>query len=278
MGWYYAQAAGEAPQVANAIEEHYQPRFASDKLPASPLGRALALADRVDTLVGIFAIGQKPTGTKDPFGLRRSALGIVRILQLGEPDYSLNKLLASAANQLNEQLQVKPEVLVEAREFILERMRHQYQSESGYKAPLFNAVAAVEGDDLRDFHQRITALAAFMQRPEADSLAGANKRIRNILQKADASDLGGDITAAAGVEQQLHQAIADMRDSVAALVVAKDYGSALDKLSTLRPLIDQFFEDVMVMDEDSAIRRSRLALVASVEKLFVQVADFSKLG
>ncbi|MCF6264825.1 MAG: glycine--tRNA ligase subunit beta [Xanthomonadales bacterium] len=281
MGRYYAQAAGEDNQVADAIEEHYQPRFASDKLPASPLGRTLALADRIDTLVGIFAIGQKPTGTKDPFGLRRAALGTVRILQFGAPDYSLSKLLANAANQLSQQLEVKPEVLVDAREFILERVRHHYQSESGYKAPLFNAVAAVEDDDLRDFDQRITALAAFMQRPEATALAGANKRIRNILQKVQktgANDLGGEIIATAGVEQQLHQAITDMSDSVATLVVAKDYGSALDKLSTLRPLIDQFFEDVMVMDEDQAIRRSRLALVASVEKLFVQVADFSKLG
>jgi len=278
MGRYYAQAAGENMLVADAIEEHYQPRFASDKLPASPLGRTLALADRIDTLIGIFAIGQKPTGTKDPFGLRRAALGIVRILQHGAPDYSLSQLLATAANQLSQQLEVKPEVLVDAREFILERMRHHYQSESGYKAPLFNAVAAVEDDDLRDFEQRITALAEFMQRPEAESLAGANKRIRNILRKADADDLGGEINPAAGVEQQLHQAIADMSDSVATLVAAKDYGTALDKLAGLKPLIDQFFEDVMVMDEDLAVRRSRLALVASVEKLFGQVADFSRLG
>lgn len=278
MGRYYAQAAGENTLVADAIEEHYQPRFASDKLPTSPLGRTLALADRIDTLIGIFAIGQKPTGTKDPFGLRRAALGIVRILQHGEPDYSLSQLLATAANQLSQQLEVKPEVLVDAREFILERMRHHYQSASGYNAPLFNAVAAVEDDDLRDFEQRITALAEFMQRPEAESLAGANKRIRNILRKADTEDLGGEIVAAAGIEQQLHQAIADMRDSVATLVVAKEYGPALDKLASLKPLIDQFFEGVMVMDDDLAVRRSRLALVASVEKLFGQVADFSRLG
>ena len=278
MGRYYAQAAGENSLVADAIEEHYQPRFASDKLPASPLGRTLALADRVDTLIGIFAIGQKPTGTKDPFGLRRAALGIVRILQHGEPDYSLSQLLATAANQLSQQLEVKPEVLVDAREFILERMRHHYQSENAFNAPLFNAVAAVENDDLRDFDQRVHALAEFMQRPEAESLAGANKRIRNILRKADAEDLSGVITAAAGIEQQLHQAITEMSDSVATLVSAKNYGQALDKLAGLKPLIDQFFEDVMVMDDDLAVRRSRLALVTLVEKLFGQVADFSRLG
>ena len=278
MGRYYALAAGENSSLANAIEEHYQPRFASDKLPASPLGRTLALADRVDTLIGIFAIGQKPSGTKDPFGLRRAALGIVKILQHGEPDYSLSKLLASAANQLSKQLEVKPEVLADAREFILERMRHHYQSEAGLNAPLFHAVAAAEDDDLADFDQRISALAEFMQRAEAESLAAANKRIRNILRKADATDLGGKFVASADIEQQLYQAVTEMDDSVTSLVAAKDYGAALDTLAGLKPLIDQFFEEVMVMDEDLAVRRSRLALLAAVEKLFGQIADFSQLG
>ncbi len=278
MGRYYAQAAGEDAAVANAIEEHYQPRFASDKLPASPLGRTLALADRADTLIGIFAIGQKPSGTKDPFGLRRAALGIVKILQHGEPDFSLNKLLLIATEQLSQQLEVKAEVLADAREFILERVRHHYQSEAGLNAPLFHAVAAVENDDLADFDQRISALAEFMQRPEAESLAAANKRIRNILRKADAVDLGGKFVASADIEQQLYQAVTVMDDSVTSLVAAKDYGAALDTLAGLKPLIDQFFEEVMVMDEDLAVRRSRLALVAAVEKLFGQIADFSRLG
>ncbi len=278
MGRYYAAAANEDPAVAQAIEEHYQPRFASDIIPASPLGRVLALADRIDTLMGVFAIGQKPTGTKDPFALRRAALGVVRILQHGQPDHDLTSLLALAADQYAPQLEISAESIQELHEFILERMRHHYQSEHNFKAPLFNAVAAVQRDDLRDFDKRIKALAEFMCRPEAESLAASNKRIRNILRKANSDDLGGSINPESEAEQQLHNACAQMRDTVSALVAERKYGAALDQLAGLKPQIDRFFEEVMVMADDPATRQSRLALVAELEQLFGQVADFSALG
>ncbi len=278
MGRYYATEAGEDPAVAEAIEQHYQPRFASDIIPASPLGRVLALADRIDTLVGIFAIGQKPTGTKDPFALRRAALGIIRILQHGQPDYPLDSLLALAAKQYGSQLEVSAESIQDLHDFVLERMRHHYQSEDGFKAPLVNAVAVVQRDDLRDFDQRIRALAAFMQRPEADSLAAANKRIRNILRKADVADLGGSINPQDQAEKELHKACTQMREKVSTLVADRKYGEALDKLASLKPQIDDFFEAVMVMAEEQPTRQSRLALVAELKQLFSQVADFSALA
>ena len=278
MGRYYASAENEDPAVAQAIEEHYQPRFASDNIPASAPGRVLALADRIDTLMGIFAIGQKPTGTKDPFALRRAALGLVRILQHGNPDFLLSDLLSLAAGQYNSQVEVNTETIAQVHEFILERMRHNYQSEQGFKAPLFHAVAAVQRDDLRDFHQRICALDEFMHRPEAESLAAANKRIANILRKADIADLDGKINPTDPAEQQLHTACEQMGATVSKLVAARKYGAALDQLASLKPQIDEFFEVVMVMAEDRSTRQSRLALVAGLKQLFGQVADFSALA
>ncbi|MEE8339638.1 MAG: glycine--tRNA ligase subunit beta, partial [Xanthomonadales bacterium] len=183
IGRHYALAFGEDPAVAAAIEEHYLPRFAGDAIPPSDIGQVVSIADRLDTLTGIFAAGMRPSGNKDPFGLRRAALGLVRILLEAGLDLSLNRLLALAANELSPQLYVDPALLVEIRNFIVERARNHYR-EQGFAAELINAVIASDWETLPDLGRRLRALDDFMGQEAASSLAAANKRIGNILRKS----------------------------------------------------------------------------------------------
>jgi glycyl-tRNA synthetase beta chain len=276
MGAYYAAADGEDARVAAAIREHYLPRGAGDALPTDPVSVAVALADKLDTLAGIFGIGQKPSGTKDPFALRRAAIGVFRIVLERRLDLDLAELVAKAVTaQPTKTAQTASEVLA----YLQERMRAHYL-DAGYPAESFDAVLATENTRPVDFESRMQALAAFRQRPEAESLAAANKRIANILRKSDVGVVPSGVDASklqVAAEKALHQAIEAVATKVTEDVAARRYDAALASLAALRPAIDAFFNDVMVNDPDPSLRTNRLALVSRVRSLFAGVADFSKL-
>ena len=278
MGAYYAVADGEPAVVAQAIREHYLPRGAGDALPESGPGTAVALADRLDTLAGIFAIGQKPTGTKDPFGLRRAAIGVLRILIEKRIDLDLRALIDMAvALQPVKSATAADEVY----EFIFERLRAYYLEQPGarYTTEMIDAVLATMPRSPLDFDARLAALAGFLARPEAASLAAANKRIANILRKSEGFTPAA-VSAATlrePAEKQLHEAVSTLRDGVETAVARRDYVGALTALAGLRGDVDAFFDSVMVNDPDPALRTNRLSLLAELRALFSGVADLSKL-
>ena len=277
IGRYYANHDGEAAEVAAALDEQYMPRFAGDELPASTTGQILALAERLDTLAGIFGIGQKPTGAKDPFGLRRAALGALRLLIEKQLPLDLADLLDKAADSLTAQLGSKP-VTTETLDYILERLRGYYQ-EQGIGVAVVEAVAALKPTQPLDFERRVKAVAAFRQLTAAESLAAANKRISNILKKVD-GELPETVKAdllQLPAEQALAQAVQAQQDKVLPLFASGDYEAALLSLAELREPVDQFFDDVMVMADDVALKNNRLALLNSLRGLFLRVADLSVL-
>lgn len=306
MGAYYAFADGEDAEVARAIREHYQPRGAGDELPATATGSTLALADKLDTLAGIFAIGEKPSGTKDPFGLRRAAIGVVRIAIEQRLDLDLSALLGKAVALAAEDIgrsaaaAGKPApaltagtVAAEVYDYVLERLRAYYLERgaavagSGAAAvpsaaistEMFDAVLATRPVSPLDFDARIRALSAFLTMPDAASLTAANKRVANILRKAgEAARPHVDAAALqAPAERQLFEAMSHRRDAVAAATARKDYAGSLALLAQLRPAVDSFFDQVMVMDPDAGLRANRLALLAQMRDLFAGVADLSRL-
>jgi glycyl-tRNA synthetase beta chain len=278
MGRYYAERSGEHPCVAAAMEEQYLPRFAGDRLPASDCGRVLALAERLDTLVGIFAVGQKPTGVKDPYALRRGALGILRILIETPLPLDLKGLLAKAAAQIEgnvDAARAADHVL----EYSLERLKGYYQDRA-IPGDSVDAVLASGVTIPSDIDRRIQAVEAFRRLPEARSLAAANKRIRNILKKSGQNLAGQTVEPALLVdaaEQRLGARIAEAARTVAPMQAQQDYTGALKVLAGLRPDVDAFFDQVMVMAEGEELRRNRLVLLASLEGLFLSVADISVL-
>ena len=275
MGAYYALADGENPEVAAAVREHYQPRGAGDALPGSLTGAAVALADKLDTLAGIFAIGQQPSGTKDPFALRRAAIGVLRIILESRFDLDLGELVAQAVKlQPVQQAGCAEEVL----SYILERLRAHYQ-EAGVASEIFDAVLATGSRRPLDFDARVNAVAAFRSLPEAESLAAANKRIANILKKSAAEAAASvDVSLLqVDAERALHAALEGVSAGVEADLGSRRYNAALTTLAGLRPAIDAFFNDVMVNDPDPALRANRLALVGRVRELFSGVADLSRL-
>ena len=277
MGRYYAKHDGEAAEVAAALDEQYMPRFAGDELPASKTGQILALAERLDTLAGIFGIGQKPTGAKDPFGLRRAALGALRLLIEKQLPLDLADLLDKAADNLTAQVGSKP-ATHETLDYILERLRGYYQ-EQGIGAAVVEAVAALKPSQPLDFERRVKAVAAFRQLTAAESLAAANKRISNILKKVD-GELPQTVNAdllQLPAEQALAQAVQAQQDKVLPLFASGDYEAALLSLAELREPVDQFFDEVMVMADDVALKNNRLALLNSLRGLFLRVADLSVL-
>ena len=277
MGRYYANHDGEAAEVAAALDEQYMPRFAGDELPASTTGQILALAERLDTLAGIFGIGQKPTGAKDPFGLRRAALGALRLLIEQQLPLDLADLLDKAADNLTAQLGSKP-ATTETLDYILERLRGYYQ-EQGIGADVVEAVAALKPTQPLDFDRRVKAVAAFRQLSAAESLAAANKRISNILKKVD-GELPQTVNAdllQLPAEQALAQAVQAQQDKVLPLFASGDYEAALLSLAELREPVDTFFDEVMVMADDVALKDNRLALLNSLRGLFLRVADLSVL-
>lgn len=277
MGRYYALASGEEAGVAAAIEEHYMPRHASDALPASVTGQIVAISDRLDTLVGIFAIGQKPTGEKDPYALRRAAIGVLRILIECRLDLDLEVLIAQAAELLSDKVDAD-KARAEVFDFMLERLR-AYYSDREVPIDVFEAVSALRPGRPLDFDQRIKAVSAFRALPEAASLAAANKRVGNILKKSQVA-VSGSVDAGLlqeEAEKALHKQLVTLRPEVEALFDAGDYEQALRRLSALREPVDSFFDAVMVMVEDEAIKNNRINLLAQMSALFLRAADLSRL-
>ena len=292
MGRYYASADGEPDEVCAGIDEHYLPRGAGGSLPGTGAGVAVALADKLDTLAGIFAIGQKPSGTKDPFGLRRAAIGALRILVEKKLDIDLRALVTRAcALQPVQGANASAEVW----DFMVERLRAYFidasgadSSGPGVTTEMFDAVRASEPVSPVDFRARLDALASFLSLPEAESLTAANKRIANILKKS--TSVTPDGTRATPVatqvellrepaEKALHEALAEaLPDVERALGKGKrDYAGALTRLAKLRPTVDAFFDGVMVNAEDPALRNNRLALLAGLRGQFTRIADLSCL-
>ncbi len=276
MGRYYALHDNEPNDVAMAIEEHYQPIQSGGAIPDSTAGKIVAICDRIDTLVGIFATGKKPTGVKDPYALRRAALGLIRISIEGELDFDLGKLLQVSASLLKDKLDASA-AADEVLEFITDRLRG-YFLDLGIAADTFEAVRNVQPTHLIDFADRIQAVQQFRDLPESSSLAAANKRIRNILKKAETVNLSvNESLLSVEAENNLIKQINAMTKKVSPKFEQRKYSEALFDLSALRPSIDQYFEDVMVMDEDEDVRNNRIATLAQVNKLFSTVADISLL-
>jgi len=280
MGKYYAQHDGEPPEVCAALEEQYWPRFAGDRVPDTRTGIALALADKLDTLAGIFVIGQKPTGTRDPFGLRRAALGILRTILERQLDLDLRQLIETAVAA--QPVEKAPAVADEVWTYVVERLRSSYlEGEAGrtVTTEMFDAVLASRTQSVLDMDVRLRALERFLKMSEADSLAAANKRIANILRKAP-----GDLTGAVdtsrlqdGAERQLFEHVLSMERAVNPLFARRDYAQALTQLASLRDDVDRFFDSVMVMAEDADVRANRLGLLLRLRGLFLQFADLSRL-
>ncbi|MEJ2576334.1 MAG: glycine--tRNA ligase subunit beta [Gammaproteobacteria bacterium] len=277
MGRYQARRDGEPDEVCQAMEEFYLPRFSGDELPRSRTGIAVSLAEKLDTLVGIFGIGQRPTGDKDPFALRRAALGALRILREHSLPLELPTLLEKAADQLADRV-TESGVAEAVYAFMLERLRGLY-GELGVEHDLFQAVLEVQPPVVADFDRRISAVAAFRDLPEAAALAAANKRIRNILRKADEAIPSGVDTRrfTDPEERHLHGRVIAMATEVTPMLENGDYEGALKALAGLREPVDAFFDRVMVMAEDPEVRRNRLALLQELSGLFLGVADISAL-
>ncbi|HEX8477535.1 MAG TPA: glycine--tRNA ligase subunit beta [Telluria sp.] len=277
MGTYYARHDGEPEEVALAASEHYQPRFAGDALPTTNTGTAVALADKLETLVGIWSIGLQPTGEKDPFALRRHALGVLRMLLEKRLPLSISALLADAAAAFEGQAGfVNP--VADVATFIIDRLRGMLR-ERGFSPNEVEAVLAQNPDRLDDIVQRLDAVKAFAALPESASLAAANKRITNILKKTDVAP--GTVVESLLVEEaerNLFAAIARVRPQVDAAFAAGDFAGTLQTLAQLRVEVDAFFTDVMVMAEDAALRNNRLALLSTLHAMMNRVADISKLA
>jgi glycyl-tRNA synthetase beta chain len=352
MGTYYALADGEPAEVAVAIREHYLPRGAGDELPETHAGLAVAIADKLDTLAGIFEIGEKPTGAKDPFGLRRAAIGLLRIVIEKRLNLDLRKLIGVALGNVRADVEriraskaaagrggattagttataaaagtpkaathasaatgatgvgaptggaagtpkaatstrtsAAPAADEQVYDFIMERLRAYYLERTSGSAPgsapvftteMFDAVLATKPGSPLDFDARLKALRAFLDLPEATSLASANKRIANILRKAgETQHAQVDVEALKDpAEVRLYNAMRSLREAVATALAQREYANALGRLAQLRPPVDDFFEQVMVMDEDPRLRANRLALLAQLHGLFIGIADLSRL-
>jgi glycyl-tRNA synthetase beta chain len=283
MGRYYALLDEEPQEVADAIREHYLPRGAGDALPLSNAGMAVALADKLDTLAGIFAIGQKPSGTRDPFGLRRAAIGVLRMLIERRLDLDLRGLIERAVAL---QPVTAARTADEVYDYILERLRAYYLEGGGRAAAtsaisteMFDAVLATQPRSPLDFDARLQALAAFLQLPEAASLTAANKRIANILRKADwaARAPVDEAVLQAPAEVRLFDAMRGLASAVSSTAAQREYTASLGHLAHLRSAVDTFFDEVMVMDPDEKLRANRLALLEELRGLFAGVADLSRL-
>jgi glycyl-tRNA synthetase beta chain len=280
MGKYYAASDGEPAEVSAALEEQYWPRFAGDRVPATRTGIALALADKLDTLAGIFAIGQKPTGTRDPFGLRRAALGVLRTILERQLDLDLRQLIETAVAA--QPVEKPPTVAEEVWTYVMERLRSSYlegETDRTVTTEMFDAVLASRTQSVLDIDVRLRALEKFLKMAEADSLAAANKRIANILRKAP-SDLTGAVDTSRlqdGAERQLFDHVLAMERAVNPLFARRDYAQALTQLASLRDDVDRFFDSVMVMAEDADVRANRLGLLLRLRGLFLQFADLSRL-
>ena len=276
MGMHYARHDGEDEEVAVALNEQYMPRFAGDELPKSLVASAVALADKFDTLTGIFGIGQAPKGSADPFALRRAALGALRIIVEKNLPLDLEDLVKKSAALFGDKL-TNQNVVADVVDFMLGRFRAWYQDE-GIAVDVIQAVLARRPTRPADFDARVRAVSHFRTLDSAEALAAANKRVSNILAKADA--VIGEINLTACVEpaeKALAEAVLALRTEVQPLIAQGDYTAVLDKLANLRAPVDSFFDNVMVNAEDPALRQNRLAILNTLQGLFLQVADISLL-
>lgn len=277
MGRYYAQHDKEESEVAQAIDEHYMPRFAGDELPQTPSGQAVAIADRLDTLLGIIAAGQVPSGDKDPYGLRRSALGVLRIMIERDLTLDINDLLLEHAKHLPAELKAT-EAVDATVDFILERLKTYYLN-MDIKADVYEAVKSQRPTQPNDFDARIHAVATFQTDAAAASLAAANKRISNILKKSKEkipTSIDVKLLTEAN-EEKLAKQVVDLVERISPLIESRDYGNILVLLAALKDNVDDFFDNVMVNDEDKNLRLNRLAILNQLRNLFLGVADISKL-
>ena len=276
MGMHYARHDGEDEEVAVALNEQYMPRFAGDELPKSLVASAVALADKFDTLTGIFGIGQAPKGSADPFALRRAALGALRIIVEKNLPLDLEDLVKKSTALFGDKL-TNQNVVADVVDFMLGRFRAWYQDE-GIAVDVIQAVLARRPTRPADFDARVRAVSHFRTLDSAEALAAANKRVSNILAKADAAI--GEINLTACVEpaeKALAEAVLALRTEVQPLIAKGDYTAVLDKLANLRAPVDNFFDNVMVNAEDPALRQNRLAILNTLQGLFLQVADISVL-
>ncbi len=277
MGRYYANHDGENAEVAQALEDYYKPKFSGDTLPQSITSQSLAIADRLDTLLGIFAIGQTPSGDKDPFALRRAALGVLRIIIENELNLDLQHLIKVAAKQYDAAIKAT-DAETGVFNFMLDRL-HAYYLDKGIRADVLDAVLSTKPTKPLDINNRLLAIDAFRQRAEATSLAAANKRIGNILKKMKGKlpDKINEKLLQEKAEKDLYQTLTKLDDKVQTLIDQTKYQDALAELSALRKSVDQFFDDVMVMADDEKLKNNRIALLNKLHGLFLQIADISKL-
>ncbi len=276
MGMHYARHDGEAEEVALALNEQYMPRFAGDRLPSNAISSAVAIADKLDTIVGIFGIGQAPKGS-DPYALRRASLGILRIIVENGYQLDLADLVAEAAAQFGDKL-TNTNVEQDVIEFMLGRFRAWYQDE-GFSVDVIQAVLARHPTKPTDFDQRVKAVSHFRTLDAADSLAAANKRVGNILAKFD-GQLAEEVDLALlqeGAEVALAENVAVLSEALEPAFANGDYQSALSQLAALKEPVDAFFEDVMVMADDEALKINRLTLLNDLRNLFLEIADISVL-
>ncbi|HIE02527.1 MAG TPA: glycine--tRNA ligase subunit beta [Thiotrichaceae bacterium] len=277
MGEYYALRDQETAGVAKALREQYKPRFWGDTLPSTALGQALSIADKLDTLVGIFGVGQTPTGDKDPYGLRRAAISVLRIMIEGRLPLDVDLLLEAAQAAYPDNV-LEAQACTQVFDFILERLRSYYQDQ-GLHFDSIDAVLACRPTSPLDTDHRIRGIEAFRNLPAAESLASANKRIRNILKKASVSfpDEPDQSYFNHAAERRLYDEMEAVNEKIAPLLKQGDYQTALQHLASLREAVDHFFDNVLVMDEDQTVRINRLAFLQKVRNLFLQVADISPL-
>jgi len=286
MGGYYARLDGETEAVSGAIEEQYLPKFAGDIVPPSAAGQILALADKLDTLAGIFALGKKPGGSKDPFGLRRAALGVVRIMLECGLELELRNIVECAVNLQPADLPGGVNVGRDLFDFIVERLRSFYLDRPDVSPEMFDAVlhaSNVGNVLLPDFDQRIKAVQSFVQLAESASLAAANKRISNMLRQSGERGAlpAGDVDEALlqeSAERDLYSALQSALAAVAPLQGIREYTTVLERLALLREPVDRFFDEVLVMSDDEALKQNRLALLARLREPFHVVADISRLS
>jgi glycyl-tRNA synthetase beta chain len=277
IGKRYAQIAGEAEEVALAIDEQYMPRGANDDTATTSTGQILSISDKIDTLVGIFAIGQKPTGEKDPYALRRASLGVLRTIIERQLDLDLKQLIATSAELLADKVDAST-VEQDVFDYIIERLR-AYYLDRGILADVFDAVSALSPSRPLDFDKRIKAVTVFRGMAEAESLAAANKRVGNILKKSAADTVSSvnENLFSEEAEKDLFAVLSSLSLTVEPMFVSGDYEAALSKLSSLRDPVDAFFDSVMVMTDDDAVKNNRIALLNTMNQLFLRAADLSRL-
>lgn len=277
-GYHYALNDGLSEEIAAGINEHYQPKFAGDALAESDLGSLVGLADRLDTLSGIFAIGQQPSGSKDPFALRRASLSVLRIIVGKSYDLDLSALLDQAL-QLHSRINIKKDTKSTVLNYILERFKAWFEDQ-GIAAEVWQAVSAKALSNPMDINKRVHAIHSFYQTDSAIALAAANKRVANILAKNDtALNTEVDISLFQQNEENvLHDAVKSAQDAITPLIKSQGYQQALEVLSTLREAVDNYFDQVMVMDDDKAIRINRLTLLNELRELFLNIADIRFLA